>query len=109
MTAPFQQIQNTDYKYDPSKDSPGMLKHYDEEAISVTVNGKTKFGEVGHRVLGDGTELYAVSMSSPVADSLGATYTKGRSNTRSGYLYPSRAKARAAARKVVQWELRHDN
>lgn len=108
-TAPFQQVQNTDYNYNPDRDSPSMMRHYDEEVVSVTVNGRTANGEVGHSVLGDGTEVYAVSMNSSTANGIGATYTRGRSHTRSGYLYPSRTAARAAARKAVQWQLRHGN
>ena len=103
--APFTTVQDSNWKFDPDRDSPSNMTHYDEEVMAARVGNKTGSVEVGHRILGDGTELYAVSASPSVMQSMGIKYTRGRSNTRSGFLFNSREEARTVARRALKKEL----
>ena len=103
--APFTTTQNSDWNYDPSKDSPGKMTHYDEEVMAARVNNRAGSVEVEHRILGDGTELYSVSANPSTMRSMEVEYTRGRSNTRSGYLFNSREEARQTARRALKIEI----
>lgn len=104
----FHTRENNTYKVD-DKSSPGQLASFKSSRLEVRVDGlsKTYSAEVSHSKLVDGTSLWKVEGVSPtVMYRIGGRYTKGRSTTRSGYIYSSKSEAELAARRAVQYQLK---
>lgn len=115
---PFHQRESKDFNL-KEKDKPSMMRHFDKEEINIVVNGvsggyydKNYSVSVEHRVLKDGSEYYSVAPSGPhvrgALEAAGHSFTKGAhgAHNRSGYLFNSRAAARAAARRALKSAVR---